>query len=484
MLIAIVGAGWNGCHLACELSKEGHQVMLLDREHQIFNGTSGCFGIRLHRGPHYPRSKATRVNCQKGFERFRNRYANLVVEHEFSIYANGNVDSQNFPSKVSDETFKQVCMEYPGCREVDMATYGLAEAGCAYDLDEPSIAIGARARAHFEQELAEAGVGVVLGANVLSIRRLSAISGHGRPNTAIIFRRNRSAVATMFAHVVINCTGFQHFVPKDVFNPSSLVYFEYAYQACLALRYKDNAPSASNKPVSYICMDGWFPCLMPAVAGKNGDATSHRDYILTHGAFTILGSFNTVDKAKHILGTLTDEIVAKYVRQPAESEMCRFWPKFSSRFSYEGWYGTVLAKPKCPSEFRSSFAFENQGIIHVFPGKVSNVFDVSDEVMSLLQTRNTASAPLVLEAAGSRVVANGVFDTARTELRKKATEEDRNTCSLQTLEAVVASMKCETLGFGAECESRHLTRTTMTAGTCVTGIKLNRELRSRAMSLH
>ncbi|KAM4063722.1 FAD dependent oxidoreductase [Hirsutella rhossiliensis] len=443
MLVTIVGAGWSGCHLACELSKEGHQVILLERESRIFKGTSGSFGIRLHRGPHYPRSKATRVNCQKNFERFRDMYGDLVVDHEFSLYANGTVDSQNFPSKVSDQTFHKVCNEIPGCKKIDLAARNFAEMGCAYDVNEPSVAIGARARCHFEKKLEKAGVSLVLGATVQSIKQVS-VSSKQRPNMCITFQQRKSSgpesqavTITFLSHVAINCTGFQDFVPEAVMNQSSPVYFEHTYQACLALKFRDNSPT-STKPMSFICMDGWFPCLMPAISDTKDDATPHQDYILTHGAYTILGSYDSPEQAQHVLDKrLTDELVSEKIRGPAESEMCRFWPEFSRRFSYKGWYGSVLAKPKCPTEFRSSFTFENQGIIHVFPGKVTNVLDAHDEVLTLLQTKG-ASSPLIIEEDGCRFVANGVFGKGRAELRKKCTQKDRSTSSLQTLDVMVA----------------------------------------------
>ena len=50
MKIAIIGGGWTGCHLAISLSKKGHDVTILERNTDIFQGVSGNFGIRLHKG--------------------------------------------------------------------------------------------------------------------------------------------------------------------------------------------------------------------------------------------------------------------------------------------------------------------------------------------------------------------------------------------------------------------------------------------------
>jgi len=322
-------------------------------------------------------------------------------------------------------------MEYPGCRKIDPASHGFEEISSAYELDEPSVAIGTPTCQWFEEKLAKAGVRFIPSTTVLRIEPASVCTMN-HPSVAVTVQQQDTAAYTFLTHVAINCTGFQHFVPEAISNPSCLVYFQYTYQICLALRYRDNTPT-SNKPISFICMDGWFPCLMPAISNTKNTANPHRDYILTHGAYTILGSFSSIDRARQLLNEeLTDELVARNARYPAESEMRRFWPEFPDRFTYEGWYGTVLAKPKCPTEFRSGFTFEHQGVIHVFPGKVSNVFDVSDEVTVLLNTKDNIS-DLIIQEDNFRLVANGVFDNGRAELQKKSTLQDRSTSSLQTL---------------------------------------------------
>ncbi|KAJ5778453.1 FAD dependent oxidoreductase domain-containing protein [Penicillium odoratum] len=442
MLITIIGAGWNGCHLACELSELGYQIILIDRESQIFAGTSGLFGIRLHRGA------TLRTNS---FDHFREKYRGLVFEHEFSIYANGLVDSENFPSKVSDDTFHKVCMEYRGCKKVDPAVHCLDGISSAYELDEPSVAIGSCARSWFENKLEKARVSVILDTTVLHIKQ-AAIPNKTKPTISITIQQNKTAGektkvrhSTFLTDVAINCTGFHEFVPKAISDPTSPIYFEYTYQVCLALRFRDNRPT-SNKPVSFTCMDGWFPCLMPAISDTKDSMKPQRDYILTHGAYTILGSFSTLDKAHHLLSnTLTDEIVAANICGPAESEMRRFWPEFSCRFTYEGWYGTVLAKPKCPTEFRSGFTFEHQGVIHVFPGKVSNVIDVFNEVITLLRTKDvtSVSSDLILQDRGFRFLAGGVFHNGLSELQKRALKNDRSTSSLQTLDRILGRVQEE-----------------------------------------
>ena len=50
MKVVVIGGGWTGCHLALRLSQIGHQVTILERNTDIFQGVSGNFGIRLHKG--------------------------------------------------------------------------------------------------------------------------------------------------------------------------------------------------------------------------------------------------------------------------------------------------------------------------------------------------------------------------------------------------------------------------------------------------
>ena len=61
--VIIVGGGWYGAHLALALKKAEYDVEIFEKNDDIFKAVSGNFGIRLHKGPHYPRSPETRKTC-------------------------------------------------------------------------------------------------------------------------------------------------------------------------------------------------------------------------------------------------------------------------------------------------------------------------------------------------------------------------------------------------------------------------------------
>lgn len=413
MRIAIIGAGWNGCHLAIELTKAGHDITVLEKLPAILSGCSGTFGIRLHRGPHYPRSKSTREGCHAAFERFCETYPEIIKHHQDSIYAHGERDAEGCPPKVSADTFKDVCFETKECQKVDVEAKAVQGVTAAYDVDEPSVAIGTELRRFFEHKLAAEGVEVVLDVEVQKIRRRP-----GEPLT-VVYRKNspgnRCLRRTGFldADFIVNATGYQSLTPNQTTSVDAEAQplgCDVVYQACIAFRYEDTAPG--EKPFSFIVMDGWFPCLMPSIDGDPAAyATSpqpsppRRHYILTHGSYTILGSFTRPEQAQDLLdrvcspspsfspssssrdSAFTNEAnLVSQLRTAAETEICRFWPPFRDRFHYRGCQGSVLAKLRTECEFRSSVVFARDSIIYVFPGKISNVFRASDDVLSLIAT--------------------------------------------------------------------------------------------------
>ncbi|KAG2392521.1 hypothetical protein C9374_011246 [Naegleria lovaniensis] len=85
--VAIIGAGWYGCHLGVQLKKLGYQVVIFEKNSDIFLGASGFNQFRLHKGLHYPRSYVTRVQSLKGFDHFMEKYSHLTTQVDYNLYA-------------------------------------------------------------------------------------------------------------------------------------------------------------------------------------------------------------------------------------------------------------------------------------------------------------------------------------------------------------------------------------------------------------
>ncbi|KTD23575.1 Protoporphyrinogen oxidase [Legionella lansingensis] len=411
MKIAIIGAGWYGCHLALELKKAGYDVTLYEKKEDILLGTSGDFSIRLHVGAHYLRSEATQDSCQKDKASFSQAYPEFIVPHEYSIYALGQYDALGHPSRVDQPEFERVCHRFPTCEEVELDKYGFKEVDTAFNFDEPSLVIGDRLRNLMKDKLKQAGI------NVVCNHPVSNLSSN--PDGVILTGKDGAEINYDYA---INTTGFQALVP-DITDKFP-VPMEVVYQPCLGLKYRDTKPQ--GKPISFIVMDGFFPCVMPCIE----DDPFKNTYILTNGAYTILNSCKTPEEAYAVLNQLTDDFVKTKINTRSQDEMKRFWPEFGQRFEYEGWKGAVLAKIRTKTEFRSAVTFAKDRVIYMIPGKISNVMSVGPEVQALLEDSHC------LTENGIRFVRGGVLDGARTEIMTKPTLNEPNTCNLQTYDTL------------------------------------------------
>lgn len=419
MNIGIIGGGWYGIHIALTLAKLGHTVTIYEKNADILSQLSGNFGIRLHAGPHYPRSEQTRKTCHGGSEEFIEEYPELVIEHESSIYGLGIIDAEGQSSKVERPEFEAVCHETPGTRVINIDEQGFHNLQTAMNVNEPSIAVGERLREGLKKRLREAGVRVVCNYDVKDLKKEN-------DQTVI----SDGANSESFDYIV-NATSYQSLPPKHAPAEMNVV-----YQPAVILLYEDTQPG--EKPISFTVMDGWYPCLMPYI--DNEDNSGTRKYALYHSKYGIMGSFKTLEEARQQIAEINAAFVEEKIKPKCEQHMAEFWPEFlpnpdpnttepqPQRFRFIGYRSEVIAKMKTEREFRSAVTFESDGVIYIFPGKVNNIFDAAREVVSLIENQN------VLEKDGYRYIKGGVLNNAIGEIVEQPIRADRNTCELQTMQ--------------------------------------------------
>jgi len=99
MKIIIIGAGIHGLTSGIELAKAGYDVTILDKNKEIFQGTSGATHNRAHLGYHYPRSIVTAKECIKGLYNFSEKYPEAIEDKFQSFYMiekSGNVSLKEY----------------------------------------------------------------------------------------------------------------------------------------------------------------------------------------------------------------------------------------------------------------------------------------------------------------------------------------------------------------------------------------------------
>lgn len=409
--IALIGAGWYGAHLALSLAKEGYEVTLLEQKNQILNSISGNFGARLHLGPHYPRSKMTRIACQKHFNLFKQTYPDLIYSAE-SVYAVGMNDYEGNISKVDVETFRAVCAELDYYEELDSKECGYENVKAAFKIEESGLLLGSKLRKKMQQYLDDAKVNVVCNCQVNSIERT---------NNRSIVRNNQSSVVSDF---VINTTSFQSLLPQKESLPFGI---EIVYQPLIALLYQDKDSHLYAKPLSFTVMDGWYPAISPYDNSEQECAEDLRKYIVTHAKIGIIASYSNVAEAYDVLLRL-DNHDKESIGHNIANEVAKFWPKFAERFTYHSRLETVIAKIKTERDFRNSLTFQDakNDVIYVVPGKINSIFDAERDVKSFLDNKNIYESE-----EGYRYVEDSMLLDSRAEVTEKPIDTKRSTYLLQ-----------------------------------------------------
>ena len=147
MRIAVIGAGWYGCHIARHLIKAGHSVVIFERD-GIFSGASGNNQDRVHLGFHYPRSAKTRDEIQACYIQFIREYPTLPVTDNLYAIATDR-------SLIDYRTYLTICKGSGmglGYTEVDPSQFGLRGVEGAIRTTERVVDTAAVKR-QFEEEL-------------------------------------------------------------------------------------------------------------------------------------------------------------------------------------------------------------------------------------------------------------------------------------------------------------------------------------------
>ncbi len=85
--VAIVGGGFFGCCIALYLRSVADRIVILERSQELMTRASAINQARVHAGFHYPRSFATALRSFANQDRFREVFANAIVDNFDMLYA-------------------------------------------------------------------------------------------------------------------------------------------------------------------------------------------------------------------------------------------------------------------------------------------------------------------------------------------------------------------------------------------------------------
>ncbi len=335
--VAVIGAGWYGCHIALSLKSLGFEISLFEQHNRPLHEASGNNQFRLHQGFHYPRHYETRTQSRDGFVRFAERYANLSRVIPENIYAVPLKESHiDFLTYRLIMTSSGIYFTEPGETSVQIDNV----AGLL--LASERVLLTERARAYFKRRL---GSSMLLGQPVVSMDRKPHLTYvNGAP----------------FDLVVDATWGHHTKVPMSVmYEPTVLLYYE-TKSFFPAITFVDG-------PLCSI-----YPTEDPNI------------YTLSSVPHTPVGRFDTAAEARRARDAVNREFVNCKIKE-MEAQVMHYVPNFKDHFRYVGPQTAVKTKPIGGYDDRSCYVFRDGNVFSVMSGKIDTVFFAVDRILSSLQ---------------------------------------------------------------------------------------------------
>jgi glycine/D-amino acid oxidase-like deaminating enzyme len=335
--IAVVGAGWYGCHIATSLQALGLNVTVFEKAVRPLHEASGNNQFRLHQGFHYPRHYATRMQSRDGFLRFIERYPHLSREVPENIYAVPRRES------LVDFLTYRLVMTSSGIdfTELQTPSVGLCDIEGALLVAERVVMLE-RARAYFKRRL---GASLVLDAEVASVEETER---------AVFVNGAR------FDFLIDATWGHRGPLPVDVtYEPTLLLYYECA----------EDFPALT-------LVDGPLCSVYPT--------EDPRVYTLSSVPYTPLGRFPTAPAAR-LFRDRVDGNVVEERRRAMERQIRQYLPDFAGRFKFLGPQISLKTKPLGMHDDRSCYVFRQGRVFSVLSGKIDTIFFAVERILGLLE---------------------------------------------------------------------------------------------------
>lgn len=324
MKIAIIGAGWVGCHLGKHLMKE-YEVDIYE-SHKVFNGSSANNQNRLHLGFHYVRNHRTRILCKHTFDRFINEYGKFISDVPFNIYTVSN------KSVIDFETYKSV-FKYDELDYIEASFDFLNDVEGSIVTNEKQINF-VQLSQYFNELLRD-------NLRYKTINDLSELHNYD---------------------LIINCTN------NVIKNPS----LESFYEVTLSLLY--NVVSELEFGALTV-VDGNFSSIFPY---------QHDQYTLTDVEYTPLFSSTNFNEVSRFINSVDQELINNR-RSLMEHKISCVYPNFNKNLKYANYFLSLKSKFESKSADRFPILSVVDNVIHCFTGKIQGIYYIQDEIQKYLQ---------------------------------------------------------------------------------------------------
>jgi len=345
MKVAIIGAGWYGCHIASELLTKNIQVEIFEKESSIFSNASFYNTGRLHQGFHYPRSFTTRENCFNNFQKFKNKYGFACEKVGNNYYLVSNKDSI-----LDFETFKNIF---------------LTEFGSLHVANKEDI--------WFLKNIDGAILSEEVAVNPIKIKRffyekLESILHLNNPIHTIKAKDNQVIVNDNFFDFCINCT-YNAFLPLKVEE-------DFSFEVVMSVVLKRKKQSWDT---SFVIMDGDFFSLNKCLFYDEENSLDF--YSLYHVKHSVLYKSGSFEDTQNYLKNISKKEI-DFSELLIEVE--RFFPSFSDEFNIVDKSFVMRTKLNNNNANRECIINREGNLINIMSGKISSIFDAFDSINSII----------------------------------------------------------------------------------------------------
>jgi hypothetical protein len=352
--IVIIGGGWYGCHIA-KLLQDQYNVIIIEKQADIFDNSSYYNQNRLHLGYHYCRDHATRSMCKDNFNRFLREYpecVDVIDRNYYLISKNSILDYQTYVNIYRGEGFNFETIPNAEFKNVSGNIISTGE----------QVIHSEKSKMYFKDRI-----------NHARIYKNTEFMGYSKAaDGKIVVNCNKTnEYGSPFARefkcdLLLDCT----------YNQLELSKKDYKYELTISLLYKklNNDPGFGAITV----MDGKFFSLYPRDVSQN-------IYTLTDVEFTPIIWSNRVAEIDRYE---VSEKEVENVRQNMESKVKGYYPNFLEDFEYMSYFLSKKTKMLSASDSRDITIEEvESGVLTVNCGKIYGIFEFEDYVLEYIKSK-------------------------------------------------------------------------------------------------
>lgn len=332
--IIIIGTGWYGLYAAL-LLQNTHDIIIIEKNKDIFENSSNFNQNRLHLGYHYPRCSKTRKLCLEGYSKFVEKFRSVIDFIDNNYYCISN------ESLIDFETYKQIfnLSEY---KHTFIKNNFIKNINGEIINTQEKIINSQKAKEYFKNNIK------------CEIKFNYLVKDINQINNKVIINND------LECDFLIDCT----------YNQLNLSKKKYVYENTISFIYE--RINFDNNYESITVMDGEFFSLFPRDISK-------KMYSLTHVKYT---PFQKEFEFKNLNNNITDEEIIK-INENMVEDVIKYLPKFKKDYIYKTHFISYKCKLISKNDNRECIIEQYNNVMNVNCGKIIGIFELEDYLRSI-----------------------------------------------------------------------------------------------------